>query len=60
MSEKSRLEETRLPHVQRERRGHAAEAEAGPPANRTEQNPQPYNQRVRRGDLERLGVVVEY
>jgi len=30
-------------------------ADVGPPANREEQSPQPFTQRVRRGDLGRLG-----
>lgn len=52
---KSRLEETQLPFTQRERRGEAAVPVDGPPANRVEQNPQPYLQRVKAGDEKRLG-----
>jgi len=41
----------------RERRGEATEPQVGPPANRQEQKPLPFPQRVRRGDLKRWGVV---
>lgn len=52
----SRAEEKpELRFMQREARGEAASPEQGAPANRTEQEPQPFHQRVRRGDAERLG-----
>jgi hypothetical protein len=45
------------PPETRAERGAAFVPEAAPPVNRTEQTPQPYHQRVRLGDLERLGFA---
>jgi hypothetical protein len=51
------VESDPLVHDQRERRGNEFKAETGAPANRTQQESQPYHQRVRTDDWERLGFA---
>lgn len=58
-SQARRLEHEELAFAARERRGEAFVSKPSQPANRSEQKPLPFHQRVRMYDLERLGIELD-